>query len=392
MENELFNRQHRFNKKFLIFPVLLIMLLFVSCQPGPSQTPEQGTRQPTPTINSFFSNNGKPSQGSLNGTDGPQTGPTVSGIFGFEATPTQIQTSTSIPTIAVVDSTQTSPLSYSLKVVYDDEFDPDWRILDNAGVDYTNSTGSYVFQGEKSLAVTPRKDFGTLFFAVKPQNQTSFPRQRVLGLSFWINGGENSIQIGDLAVAIVGSNDLAYYLPDDHSAYVTSDPPFSETRLYYLGFNRSIPPKTWVKVQVWLADLIYDPIYKYVTGFYIKNDKGFYQTYYVDDFSLTMLKDDNATLPPQSLTLAPKATTTPLISNTPTLTQFVTVTRTSTATRLPTRTPPPTRTPVPTTTRLPTWTLTPTWTPSLTRTLTNTPTPTSTKTATPTPTASATPK
>ncbi|MBE0695728.1 MAG: hypothetical protein IH586_02285, partial [Anaerolineaceae bacterium] len=206
------------------------------------------------------------------------------------STSAPILTSTSIPTLLVAEQTKSAQLTYSIKMVYDDSLNQNWRILDTAGMGFIEANGPYVFQGEKALEVTPKKDFGSLFFTVKPQNQETFPRQRVLGLSFWINGGENSIEIGDLAVAIVGSNDYSYYLPDDHSAYVTSDSPFSETRLYYLGFNRSIPPKTWVKVQVWLADLIYDPNYQYVTGFYIKNDKGFYKTFYVDDVSLTMLK------------------------------------------------------------------------------------------------------
>jgi hypothetical protein len=386
MENKLLPFPHPIKKKFLVFPILLFMLLIVSCQPGSSLTPVQGTLQPSPTINSFFSKNGDPNQTGVNGTNNAQFGPTVAGVFDIESTPTPIQTSTSIPTIAVSGSTQSAQLSYTIKVIYDDSTDPDWQILDTTGMGFLESTGPFVFQGDKSLAVTPKKDNGTLFFAVKPQNQTIFPRQRVLGLSFWINGGENSIQISDLAVAIVGSNNLSYYMPDDHSAYVTSDPPFSETRLYYLGFNRAIPPKTWVKVQVWLADLLYDPIYKYVTGFYLKNDKGFYQTFYVDDFTLTLLKDDNATLPPPSLTLVPKSTSTPTIVITPTLTNIVTSTRISTSTRIPTRTP------LPTSTKIPTWTPSATWTPSPTRTPTNTATPTPTKTATPTPTASATPK
>ena len=70
------------------------------------------------------------------------------------------------------------------------------------------------------------------------------------------------------------------------------NPTFSETRLYFLGINRDIPPETWVNVEVWLDDLQYDPIYEYVTGFYIKNDEGFGQTFYVDAVRIIMLPED----------------------------------------------------------------------------------------------------
>ena len=65
-----------------------------------------------------------------------------------------------------------------------------------------------------------------------------------------------------------------------------ADSSFSETRLYFLDIKHTIPPDTWVEVVVWLDQLIYDPPYKYVTGVYIKNDQGFFNTFYVDHVSL----------------------------------------------------------------------------------------------------------
>ena len=56
-------------------------------------------------------------------------------------------------------------------------------------------------------------------------------------------------------------------------------------RLFYnhLGLNDAVPAHTWVQVSFYLNKLIYDPIYKYFTGFYIKNDAGFRGTVYIDD-------------------------------------------------------------------------------------------------------------
>ena len=45
-------------------------------------------------------------------------------------------------------------------------------------------------------------------------------------------------------------------------------------------------PDTWVELVVWLDDLPYDPDYTYVTGLYLKNDKVFQQTVYVDRVAL----------------------------------------------------------------------------------------------------------
>jgi hypothetical protein len=39
---------------------------------------------------------------------------------------------------------------------------------------------------------------------------------------------------------------------------------------------------------VWLDDLEFDPPYRYVTGFYLKNDIGFRNTYYVDQVALLL--------------------------------------------------------------------------------------------------------
>ena len=364
----------RGNNKTIYILVLMLLFLFVSCQQSPEQISMDRTEQPSPTLHSFFSEDSKPIQEESEGGNDLQSEPTVSGAFNLGSTFTPVLTSTSISPVVITETIQPAgQLSYTIKPVYADALDPEWGILADRGMDFTESTGTYVYQGEKALLVTPKKDFGALFFAVKSDNLISYPRDRVLGISFWINGGENSIETSDLAAAIIGSNDYSYYLADDQSAYITDDPPFAETRLYFLGFTRSLPPKTWVKVQIWLADLIYDPYYKYVTGFYIKNDEGFYHPFYIDEVSLTLLDDETSNLPTQSITQAILSTDTPTPEVTPSPTLLMTGTSTGTPTKLPTRTP------IPTITRIPTRTSTNTPTITPTRTASRTPTPTDTR-------------
>ncbi len=143
--------------------------------------------------------------------------------------------------------------------------------------------------------MTPTDDFGQFFLTVSKDAKKIYPRDRILGISFWLNGGANSIATSDLAVAVTGSNRYAYWVEDDTSVKVdtpvTAEAPlFPETRLYYLHINHSIPPNTWVEIILWLDDQVYDPDYKNITGIYIKNDKGFLQPYYIDDIQLLVQK------------------------------------------------------------------------------------------------------
>jgi len=145
--------------------------------------------------------------------------------------------------------------------------------------------------GKKAIMVTPTDDFGLFFLTVRKDALKIYPRNRILGISFWLNGGENSIATSDLAVTVTGSNQYAYWVADDTSVKVdrplTADAPlFAETRLYFLHINHSIPPNTWVEIILWLDDQIYDPDYTNLTGIYVKNDKGFLKPYYIDDVQL----------------------------------------------------------------------------------------------------------
>jgi hypothetical protein len=202
------------------------------------------------------------------------------------ATATSAATPTAVPT--------TLPLGYQEAVIYGDKVDPNWSLEESSNVDYDPFDSIHWFtklddrhdSGAVSMAVTPLEDFGTLFFTVKPSTNVTYKRSKVLGISLWLNSGASILDTDDLALTVVGSNELSYWAPDDFSAFANSAGTFSETRLYYLGLNRAIPPGSWVQIILWLDDREFDPIYENVVGFYLKNDGGFDTTYYVDNVSL----------------------------------------------------------------------------------------------------------
>lgn len=199
---------------------------------------------------------------------------------------------------ATTAATQAQAAVYPEVVIYDDQLHPSWSIEQSAKSAINLAATDLNFQsldlqqehnsGATAIAVTPQADYGTLFFTVRPESGAVYQRQSVLGVSFWLNSGSSGIGPADLAVAVVGSNAFPYWTPDDQSVFPDKKGAFSETRLYFLKINRTIPPHTWLNLVVWLNDLQYDPVYQYVTGFYLKNDVGFRGTYYLDQVALLM--------------------------------------------------------------------------------------------------------
>lgn len=221
--------------------------------------------------------------------------PTVAGLFREAATTstpfTVVARNTATPSQAPTAATPRDSAQFKERPVYDEGLNPKWELTQSDGMDYNLAAKQYVSNGDVAMVVTPTKEFGTLFFTVSKDSDEEFPRARVLGLRFWLNGGSSGLRTSDLAVSIIGSNALPYWAADDDSVKVTGRttqdmPLFPETRLYYLGINRDIPPETWVKVEVWLDDLQFVPEYTYVTGFSIKNDKDLHTPFYVDQISL----------------------------------------------------------------------------------------------------------
>jgi hypothetical protein len=160
----------------------------------------------------------------------------------------------------------------------------------------------------------------------------SYLRDRVEGVSFWIYSAENYLGNDDLSVTVLGSNNYRYWKSNDDSVENIYEPLFSQTRLYFLGFNRSVPPDTWVEVIVWLDDLIYDPDYNYVTGMYILSDELYSGTILIDNVELIMKElgpSVRAALPTQ-VSPSPTIETLPSLEETPKSTSVP-----------PTPTPPP---------------------------------------------------
>lgn len=252
----------------------LLLSACTSISPQPTAVPPN---IPTPTLSSLFRDPPTPLAGA------PTTLPT-------HAPPQPSAKITSSPTPSVPAPTRTADQVAAISL-YSDALNADWSAEHSSKVKYDVASTALVHGGEKAIMVMPTDDFGQFFLTVRKDAQKIYPRDRILGISFWLNGGANSIATSDLAVTVTGSNQYTYWVADDTSVKVdtpvTADTPlFPETRLYYLHINRTIPPNTWIEVILWLDDQVYDPEYTYITGMYIKNDKEILTTYYVDDVRL----------------------------------------------------------------------------------------------------------
>lgn len=305
---------------------------------------------PTPTTHGIFA-----ASNNHNATSEPPassffSSPTVASIFSAYNTvtpltvntatpdnsPSELPSATLIPT-APDASPQPTPLAtedlLNRLIVYDDALSLNWYLQPLQGIDVNMSDTTHVHSGKKAIAITPQNDFKTFYLTVNQTSNIRYSRDQVLGLSFWLNSGSGTIKLSDLAITITGSNDVPYWVNGDNSVFKNSGNTFSETRLYDLGFNYAIPPETWVEVIVYPSKLIQDPPYQYVTGFYIKNDKGFHQTFYVDDISLLAVNTSGtpgATLTPGG-NLPGASTTAPTLTITLTPSVTATPTRTRTA-------------------------------------------------------------
>ncbi len=256
--------------KYSLLITLFFLLGLVSCTSN-NQSTITPTYLPTPTLHPFF----QP----------------------VENTPTPkavLETSTPSPVLPTIPPSEITSAPLITTTLYADALSPHWQILENEGMTSELTSTDEVHTGRYAIAVTPSEDLSAFYLAVREGATEAYPQDRTLFLSFWINGGDNQIAPEDLAIAIIGSNDYAYWVEGDTSAYLDDEFPFSETRLYFLEFNTSIPSHKWVQVLVTLDDLIYDPVYNYVTGFYIKNDVGFRNTFYVDDIELILLDPASA--------------------------------------------------------------------------------------------------
>jgi hypothetical protein len=223
-----------------------------------------------------------------------QPTPTVAPIFGQPPTmpPAVLPTRTSEPTRVPTPLPPTEiPLEERLRpiVVYDDALSPGWSLEHSSEMRYDEQSAAFVAEDRYAIQAVAEATFSSLFFTVNQGARESFPREEILGLRFRLSGGRGEIPNDGLAVAVVGSNRQPYWVANDTSVQlegrVTEELPlFPETRLYYLNINNTIPPGEWVEVYLWLDDLVYDPEYTYITGFYLKTDG--LARFYVDQVEL----------------------------------------------------------------------------------------------------------
>jgi hypothetical protein len=180
---------------------------------------------------------------------------------------------------------------YPLVRIYSDALASDWSADESWSVQTDFISKDFIHSGEYALKFTPTEDFGSVFLTLKEGTEPIL-YDDVLGVVFYINPGDETLYTDQMAVTIIGSNDYTYYRADDNSVALDEGTNFfSETRLYYLGLNQSIPPRNWIEVIVWLDDLPYDPDYTYITGVYFKSGEGGVRNaIYLDDVALILVK------------------------------------------------------------------------------------------------------
>lgn len=296
---------------------LLISLLLFGC----AEKAEEPTLTtlPTPTVNVLLSdgqqaqatraaNSDSSSETEPQNNQVAMSEPTVASVFDSQsgvklvATPTRrpiASTKSELNRVLLGFGSGKTPDERITEVlVFDDKLDSSWALSNSANVDYNAAStdrwydeldaNTGLTSGAMSISLKPNADFGQLFFTVRPDSTEVYHRDEILGVSFWMYSGADIIDTGDFAVTVVGSNEQRYWSPDDKSVFFQEDDSFSETALYFLDINRAIPANSWIKIEVWLDELLFDPDYQYVTGVYIKNDAGFRNRIYVD--RLTLLK------------------------------------------------------------------------------------------------------
>jgi hypothetical protein len=233
----------------------------------------------------------------------PPIPPTMSSMFETQPTirpvatlPTNTDNTITADATAITEATITALGEDRLVVVpiYNDALSANWSITNSFQTMIDLKSQGFINHGRFAIKAQPQLTTGTLYFTLDKTVTKYIARNRVQALRFYISGGKDSLDNDAITVAIIGSNAHPYWVKNDTSVRIEgrvtdNQPVFSETRLSFLNINRSIPPKTYIKVIVWLNDLIYDPSYAYVTGFYLKTDKTSAPTFYVDDVSLLML-------------------------------------------------------------------------------------------------------
>jgi hypothetical protein len=222
--------------------------------------------------------------------------PTVASLFQLEANEAAAPTATPMPTAPLIVPTAT-PQSREV-YLYQDEVAPGWSLAHSSNLAYDPLDTAHWFEimdpqskldaGAVAIKVTPsRSGWGTLLFSLEPGSATSYRRDDVQGISFWLNSGNNYLSNDALVATIIGSNSTPYWVADDTSA-LTEFGYFPEIPLYDLAVNDTIPPHTWVKVILSMDRLLFGPEYDYVTGVYLKTKSFQSSPFYIDNVALLL--------------------------------------------------------------------------------------------------------
>src|SRR5262249_853102 len=153
------------------------------------------------------------------------------------ATPSPGRSSQTRPKPAQTPTRALDPKDRIVEVpIYNTTLSNNWSLQHSSGITYTLSSTAYTHASPYSIATTPAQVCGTLFLTVRPDTTVMYPRDRILGVSFWLTGGANSLTPDDLAVTVVGSNKYPYWVDGDNSVNVKGRimeamPVFTETRL-----------------------------------------------------------------------------------------------------------------------------------------------------------------
>jgi hypothetical protein len=198
---------------------------------------------------------------------------------------TLIPGSTSVPSSTIASGRKLVDV-----FLYDDALADEW-LLDapsDAVVDLGHTSRAY--SGERCIAITPQGDYRRILLGLRPESEVSYPAERVAGVRLAIGSGENGLDPTDMAITVLGSNAYSHWVDDDDSVTIDQERFFSESRLYYFGVSQRIPPDSWFEVEIDLGDLPYQPEFEYLTALYVKNDAGFYDTFYLDDIRLLIVE------------------------------------------------------------------------------------------------------
>lgn len=254
------------SKKLLTCISLVLLLSMSACQNNADETPIG----PTATLHPLFN-----SQGLSTPTPRPTTQPTL-------AQPTH----ESPPALDEIE--------FIVAPIFVDKLSPDWSLENSSRMEYEVVTNTELLGDAPALRIQATDAEAVAYFSLNESAAGRYPRSAVFGLAFSLNPGEDWIRGRDVGITIIGSNANDYWVPGDTSvdSPFNLDPIFSETGLHFLGVDGSIPPQNWVPFEVYLDNLVFDPIYENVVALYFKLAPGLRTPVYLNNIQLLLLPEE----------------------------------------------------------------------------------------------------